>query len=127
MDVGNGLVPDGVPVLSPEAERRREPRIPIGLRVVEISGAATYFQYATNLSAGGLYLDGTLAQPPGTEVKLLLMLPGDSLPTSVPARVVGPGPRSRGVRLAFVDEPDSRLRRRLRELVAEKSAPHSAP
>jgi hypothetical protein len=108
-------------------ERRREPRIPIGLRVVEISGATTYFQYATNLSAGGLYLDGTLAHPPGTRVTLLLMLPGDSLPTSVPAEVVGPGPGARGVHLAFVDEPDSRLRRRLRELVAEKSAAHRAP
>jgi len=61
------------------AERRTEPRAEVAIWVEERTNDALYFQRATNLSIGGLWLDGTLPHPPGTRVSLDIELPGEGL------------------------------------------------
>lgn len=100
------------------AERRRSPRVAVTLRVVEDDGEATYFQYATNLSAGGLFLEGTTPRAPGERVTLVFVIPGDHTPTQVTAEVVASSlGRHRGVHLRFLERADSDLYRKLRRYV----------
>lgn len=105
------------------ADRRGARRVPVSLKVVEVDGTTTYFQYATNLSAGGLFLDGTLGAEPGTEVTLIFVPPGMHEPVQVPARVVRyrEGERS-GAHLQFLDPEDSLLREHLRSYVSSRDS-----
>ena len=78
--------------------------------VEEQHDRTTYYQRTANVSLGGVYLDGTLPHPRGTEVTLRLELPGAGAPVTQRARVVsdrvGEAP---GMHLQFVDEVDDRL------------------
>ena len=51
-------------------ERRKLPRADVAIWVEERTNDALYYQRATNLSLGGIWLDGTLPHPPGTRVAL---------------------------------------------------------
>jgi type IV pilus assembly protein PilZ len=84
-------------------ERRESPRVSIELSVEERTGEALYFQRATNLSLGGVYLDGTLPHPPGTRVALALRLPGRETPMRVLGEVVAREPSEIGMAIRFVD------------------------
>lgn len=80
-------------------ERRESLRVTVDLWVEERTGDAVYFQRATNLSLGGVFLHGTLPHPPGTAVELDLHLPGVPRPVAVLGVVVlSPLGRGMGVR-----------------------------
>jgi hypothetical protein len=99
--------------------RRVHDRVETDLPVVEIVGDTTYFQYAVNLSEGGLYLSRTLSHPPGTHVLVLFRVPGHGEPITLEAEVVGDR-SERGMRLRFVDldeRPDAR--EKVRRLIAK--------
>jgi len=85
--------------------------------VVEIVGDTTYFQYATNISEGGVFLSRTLSHPPGTRVSLLFRVPGQPEPIALVAEVVGDAAEP-GMRLRFLGlERQPALREKLRNLV----------
>lgn len=99
-------------------ERREFPRVPVGIHVVEIDEDATYFQYATDLSGGGMFLFGTAPREVGHQVTVLFKLPGEDAINRIPAEVVGnaDGER-RGTHIKFVDRDDSNIRERVRAYV----------
>lgn len=99
-------------------DRRTDPRVTVGMHVVEIDEEATYFQYATDLSRGGMFLFGTAPREIGHKVMVLFKLPGSEQINRVPAEVVGntDGER-RGTHLKFTDRPDSSARDRVRAYV----------
>ena len=70
-------------------ERRSEKRIPVEMWVEEHHGKDTYFQRSGNLSVSGIYLDGTLPHPRGTQVDLRFTLPGDTDPIELRGEIVG--------------------------------------
>lgn len=84
------------------SERRTDPRVDVELRVDERVAEALYFQRATNLSAGGLYLAGTLPHPPGTAVTLDLYVPGEPGAVRVDAEVVAAAGEALGMGVRFV-------------------------
>jgi uncharacterized protein (TIGR02266 family) len=88
-------------------ERRNEPRVTIDLWVEEHTDDALYFQRATNLSTGGLFLERTLPHAPGTVVDIDLRLPGDARPLRVKAEVVPATSREFGMGLRFVGLSES--------------------
>jgi uncharacterized protein (TIGR02266 family) len=88
-------------------ERRNETRVTIDLWVEEHTDDALYFQRATNLSTGGLFLERTLPHAPGTVVEIDLRLPGDAEPLRVKGEVVPATSRELGMGLRFVDLRDS--------------------
>lgn len=99
-------------------DRRSEKRLRLGLHVVEVEGRDKYFQYATNLSAGGMFLSGTLPSSLGTQVTLIFRLPGDNSPVALPAEVVGnKSGNDRGTHFKFVDPDDSAARGHIRAYV----------
>jgi Tfp pilus assembly protein PilZ len=102
-------------------DRRTSPRIPVGLPVVEIDEETTYFQYATDLSDGGMFLQGTAPHPVGSEITVLFKLPGSTDISRVPAIVVGntDGAR-RGTHLKFLDHDESDARARVRDYVSRQ-------
>ncbi len=73
----------------------------IELGVEERTGEALYFQRASNLSMGGVYLEGTLPHPPGTRVALALRLPGRITPMRVEGEVVARAPGEIGMAIRF--------------------------
>lgn len=84
--------------------RRGGDRTSVELWVDEIHEGALYFQRATNLSLGGLYLDRTLPHPPGTRITLALRLPDgedEGTPMRVEAVVVE-APRELGMGVRFM-------------------------
>ena len=83
-------------------ERRTSARVSVNLEVEERTAGDLYFQRATNLSITGLYLDGTLPHPPGTQVVLALALPGEPTPVRVRGEVIPPTARPRGMGVKFV-------------------------
>jgi uncharacterized protein (TIGR02266 family) len=87
-------------------ERRRESRVVIDLWVEEHSDDALYFQRATNLSTGGLFLERTLPHAPGTVVQIDLRLPGEPAPLRVKGEVVSAQTRELGMGLRFVELTD---------------------
>ena len=103
--------------MSSGKERRVHDRVDLDFRVVERSGDATYFQSATNLSEGGLFLEGTLAQAPGTPVTLIFRVPGREAPLSIPGEVVGAAEGEPGQRVRFVLDDDPELKQELREFL----------
>ena len=89
-------------------DRRRQPRVKVDMRVVELDGNATYFQYASDLSVGGMFLHGTAPHDVGNQVTVVFKLPGQELVNLVPAEVVGnTGGAHRGTHLKFIDGDDS--------------------
>ncbi len=100
-------------------ERRTEARVEIGLHVVEVDEHTTYFQYATDLSAGGMFLFGTGPHTVGSQVTLLFKLPGDEALTRLPAEIVGNTelPGKRGTHIRFVGNETSEDRSRVRAFV----------
>jgi uncharacterized protein (TIGR02266 family) len=87
-------------------ERRYEPRVTIDLWVEERTDDALYFQRATNLSTGGLFLERTLPHAPGTVVEIDLRLPGDADALRVKGEVVAATSRELGMGLRFVELTD---------------------
>ncbi len=58
------------------SERRKYPRVPITVKVTNVtSGTFTYYQ-ASNISIGGIFIKATEPLPKGTMVKLIFTLPG---------------------------------------------------
>ncbi len=101
-------------------DRRTEKRLRLGLHVVEVDGQDKYFQYATNVSAGGMFLSGTLPNQPGTQVTLIFKLPGEASPMALPAEVVGNTTgNERGTHFRFLDSDDSIARLHIRQYVDE--------
>jgi uncharacterized protein (TIGR02266 family) len=88
--------------MEPETgERRSGSRTAVELWVDERTADALYFQRATDLSTGGVFLSGTLPHPPGTRVDLALRLPGDASPLEVQGEVVA-RERETGMAVRFV-------------------------
>ncbi len=83
-------------------ERRLEARAEVAIWVQERTRDALYFQRAKNLSATGIYLDGTLPHPAGTRVALDFELPNDG-PIRLEGEVVGRRPGQTGMAVRFVD------------------------
>lgn len=83
-------------------DRRTNQRVVVDLWVEEHTEDAMYFQRATNLSLGGVYLDRTLPHPAGTRVVLELCLPGDATPLRVTGEVVAATERDTGMGVKFV-------------------------
>jgi uncharacterized protein (TIGR02266 family) len=85
-------------------ERRRHTRIAVEMHVDEQHEKARYFQRSGNLSAGGIWLDGTLPHPRGTIVELRFTLPGETAPIELRGEVVGDvDPERLGMHVRFVD------------------------
>ncbi len=83
------------------SDRRNETRAEVAIWVRERTNDALYFQRASNLSLGGVFLEGTLPHPPGTRVALDLDLP--DAPIRLEGEVVGHGPGNVGMAVRFVD------------------------
>ena len=82
-------------------ERRVRERAPVELWVDECVDGAVYFQRATNLSMGGVFLERTLPHAPGTRVALTLRLPDGEAPLQAEGQVVD-HQRERGMGVRFV-------------------------
>ncbi len=83
-------------------DRRNNPRVNVDLWVDERDEDAMYFQRATSLSVGGLYLDRTLPHANGTRVALELRLPGEERPLRLSGEVVTTREREYGMGVRFV-------------------------
>src|SRR5262245_3123460 len=103
-------------------ERRCLPRIGIGLRVVEIDGEVSYFQYASNLSENGMFLAGCLPRELGAHVLLTFIVPGTGVRVVVAAEVVGNQTGPRGTSFRFIDDADSPVRELLRDFISGRMA-----
>jgi uncharacterized protein (TIGR02266 family) len=90
------------------SERRENPRVTVELWVEESLGKEVYFQRASNLSTGGLFLEGTLPHAPGTVVRLRFSLPGETEVIETRGEIVNvPGEEGRGMGLQFVGLSDA--------------------
>ncbi len=107
-------------------ERRGERRLPVEMWVEEQRGQDRYFQRSANISAGGMFLEGTIPHPRGTVVQLKFTLPGDSVPVEIRGEIVGdPNEERLGMNVKFLgldDDANAALRERLRKFV-DKSGP----
>src|SRR3990172_1699254 len=106
-------------------EKREEKRIPVEMWVEELRGQDTYFQRSANLSAGGVYLGGTIPHPRGTVVQLKFPLPGESEPITVSGEIVGvPGAERLGMHVKFLDlKEDAAVLERVRAFVDKGKKP----
>lgn len=100
----------------PSSNRRNVPRADVAIWVEERTRDALYYQRATNLSLGGLWLEGTLPHPPGTRVVLDLELPGDA-PLRVEGEVVLRRSEAKGMAVRFV-ALDAQQTKRLTAFIA---------
>jgi len=98
--------------MPPVWERRTSQRLPVQLHVIETHEDSVYFQRTANLSAGGLYLEGTMPHPPGTRVRLRFALPNDETPIEVTGEIMPPGKdKELGMGVRFIDlKPEDRER-----------------
>ena len=100
-------------------ERRASQRIDVQLHVVEKVEDSLYFQRTANISAGGLFLEGTMPHPPGTKVKLRFNLPGDAEPIEVDGEIAAPTKEDDlGMGVRFVGLSD-RDRERIENFIQE--------
>jgi uncharacterized protein (TIGR02266 family) len=83
------------------SDRRADARAEVAIWVQERTRDALYYQRATNLSLGGVFLDGTLPHPPGTLVELDLEI-AEHDPIRVEGEVVGRAPGGVGMAVRFV-------------------------
>jgi len=105
-----------------EADRRIHHRFAVELRVVEMEGQTAYFRFATNLSAGGLFIEGPLPHPIGTKLTLVFIVPGDDEPSSVPCEVVASTEgEHRGNHIKFLLDDASDVARSLGAYVRAKT------
>jgi uncharacterized protein (TIGR02266 family) len=96
------MVDEGAHAIGSEAnDRRADARAEVAIWVQERTRDALYYQRATNLSLGGIYLDGTLPHPPGTRVELDLEI-AEADPIRVEGEVVGRAPGGVGMAVRFV-------------------------
>lgn len=96
------------------------PRTEVAIWVEERTNDALYLQRATNLSLGGVWLEGTLPHPPGTKVSLDIDIPGDG-PLRVDGEVVKRDDREVGMAVRFL--PLSRaLARRLESFLSARTS-----
>ena len=86
-----------------EQERRQSKRVAVQLWVKERDPDGVYYNHATNLSVGGMYLERAIPHPVGTEVELQFTLPDEKDPIAVRARIVNAAVESMGMGLSFVD------------------------
>ena len=86
-----------------EQDRRKGKRVSVQLWVKERDPDGVYYNHATNLSSGGMYLERAIPHPVGTEVELHFTLPDESEPIVARARIVNAAVESMGMGLAFVD------------------------
>jgi len=96
------------------------PRAEVAIWVEERTNDALYYQRATNLSLGGIWLDGTLPHPPGTRVALDIELPGDG-PLRVNGEVVPRQAGASGMAVRFVGLSEAG-RARIAALLAARSS-----
>jgi hypothetical protein len=86
------------------SEQRRHRRISVEMWVEERHDGVTYFQRATNLSLGGVWLEGTIPHPRGTRIELSFTLPGDAQPIVTAGEVVGEVDEAHlGMHVRFLD------------------------
>lgn len=91
--------------LDEHPNRRTVTRSEVELWVDEIDDdGAVYYQRATNLSLGGLFLDRTLPHPAGTRMTLCMKLAGDDM--RFEAEVVD-APRELGMGVRFLSITDA--------------------
>lgn len=84
-------------------DRRFAPRLSVDLWVEERSDDAIYFQRATNLSLGGLFLDRTLPHAAGTVIALDLRLGTEGPALRLRGEVVPAPSRELGMGVRFLD------------------------
>jgi hypothetical protein len=101
-------------------ERRGEKRIPVEMWVEEFRGEEIYYQRSGNVSAGGLFLDGTIPHPRGTIVQLRFTLPGEAEAIDLRGEIVGdPDEERLGMHVKFLGlEAEPAIAGRLRGFVA---------
>ena len=96
-----------------EPERRVGARIPVEMWVQETRGRDVYFMRASNVSAGGLFLEGSVPHPLGTNVALEFILPSLMQPLRVRGRIVNHphagGELGMGVEFSDVDPATERV------------------
>jgi uncharacterized protein (TIGR02266 family) len=93
-------------------DKRGEPRTEVALWVEERVQTALYFQRATNLSLGGVFLEGTLPHEAGTRVTLEMELPDGMLRAEGEVVMHRPGQPGMGVRfVGLTDDARDRIRR----------------
>lgn len=98
-------------------ERRRHPRREINLEIVYSSLETFFYDYAINISRGGMFIKTDRPLHVGTRVKLKFSLPGRELPVETSGRVVrtvsGKGrmdePHGMGIEFEDLSEEDHDL------------------
>lgn len=103
-------------------ERRSFRRIPIEMWVEETVGRELYFQHASNVSEGGIFLERTVPHPTGTIVNLKFTLPGDTDALIVRGEIVNTGGDGEelGMGVRFI-ELDANARERIAAFVLRES------
>ena len=90
-----------------DSERRTQERVAVEMWVTETHNGATYYQRSANISAGGIYLDGTIPHATGTMVTLKFTIPGDEEPSEIRGIVVGDDTDERlGMHIMFAELGD---------------------
>lgn len=105
---------------SPGIPSRRNARVSHEVLVGVSSGSDSFSGWGTNLSAGGVFVNSSLALQVGTKVHVLLQLPGHS-ECSLDGRVAwvkpfAPGVDEPGMGIEFV-EPDADTRKLIAGMV----------
>ena len=94
------------------AEKRAAQRIPVRLRARYQSNGAVIDGTVDSLSRTGLFLRADLLDTPGTEAMIVLDLPGNDAPLSLPGEVVRvdarPGKSGMGIRFGALGDGDRR-------------------
>jgi len=96
-----------------ETDRRAAPRCRVALWVEETSDRELYIQRAADLSTGGIYIERAVPHPPGTEVKLRFIVPGQGPAIDVGGVIanVRDGMEGAGMGVQFTHlAPDARKR-----------------
>jgi uncharacterized protein (TIGR02266 family) len=111
------------------SEKRRDPRVPLVLRVDYPGTQGTERDATENLSAGGLFIRTDRELAPGDRVPLLVSFPGLLAPIEVEVEVVRVRPPDQGPAGVAVRIPDDRQdqRERLRALVESTRAAEGPP
>jgi type IV pilus assembly protein PilZ len=73
---------------APAVERRRDPRLPVNIRIDYQTVDAFFSEFASNINQGGLYIKTAKPLPPGTGLNIQFLLPGKSRPIQVRGEVV---------------------------------------
>jgi uncharacterized protein (TIGR02266 family) len=107
-----------------QTDRRQGNRIPIQMWVEESGPEGMYYQRASNLSEGGIFLERTIPHPIGTQVMLEFKLPDQGPAIRVQAQIVNvPSSESStgelGMGLRFI-ELAPEIAARIRRFVSEQ-------